>query len=215
MRVDRCSVLTAIVVLMAVVPSVWAQEGLYGAAAPADAAFVRVVNAGTESLPELWIGATRFAALDAQTASPYRPVTSGIHQVFVGSRSEELIPRRGVYYTVMVTRDGLAIVEDTTHTRPDRAQIVLYNFSGVGPLGLRTADGSATVVGDVKPGSSGEVSVNAVPVELALFRNGERLETLGDLGLARGQSFSVIVSAASANGEAVRVLIEQARLSLE
>ncbi|TVQ96876.1 MAG: hypothetical protein EA403_15590, partial [Spirochaetaceae bacterium] len=104
---------------------------------------------------------------------------------------------------------------DTAHTRPDRAQIVLYNFSGVGPLALRTADGSATVVGDVQPRSSGAVSVNAVPVELALFRNGERLETLGDLGLARGQSFSVIVSAASANGEAVRVLIEQARLSLE
>ncbi|TVR03490.1 MAG: hypothetical protein EA403_06770, partial [Spirochaetaceae bacterium] len=129
MRVNRRSVLTAIVALLAAAPSVWGQESLYGAAAPADAALVRVVNAQTEPLAELWIGATRFTALAPDGVSPYRPVNPGIHQIFVGTRSAELIPRRGVYYTVMVTRDGLSIVEDTAHTRPDRAQIVLYNFS--------------------------------------------------------------------------------------
>ena len=213
-------VLMAVVIMVVITPALRGQEGLYGAAAPADAAFVRVVNAQTEPLTELWIGATRFAALAARAASPYRPVNPGIHQVFVGSRSEELIPRRGVYYTVLVTTNTLAIVEDTAHTRPDRAQIVLYNVSGVDSLSLRTADADATVIPDVSTGSSGTAQVNAVPVELALFRGGERLEILGDLGLTRGQSYSIFVSAAGDSGSAgtagaIGVMIEQARLSLE
>ncbi len=213
-------VLVALVLIVGIAePAIRAQEGLYGAAAPADAAFVRVVNAQAQPLPELWVGATRFAALAPQTASPYRPVNPGIHQVFLGTRSEELIPRRGVYYTVMVTRDGLFIVEDTAHTRPDRAQIVLYHFAGGSALSVRTADGTATVIGDVRTGSSGTVQVNAVAVELALFRDGEQLAALGDLGLARGQSYSIIAFPQAAGGptgtDGVGVLVEQARLSQE
>lgn len=212
---SRSALVAAIVLVCGAASSVWGQEGLYGAAAPADGAFVRVVNARTDSLGELWIGATRFAALAPQEVSPYRPVGPGIHQIFVGTRSEELIPRRGVYYTVLVTRDGLAVVEDTAHTRPDRAQIVLYNFSSGSALSVRTADGATTVIADVASGSSGTVLVNAVPVVLALFRGGDQLADLGDPGLARGQSYSIIVYDAGTKGDAVRVRIDQARLSLE
>ncbi|TVQ36628.1 MAG: hypothetical protein EA384_13800 [Spirochaetaceae bacterium] len=188
-------------------------NGLYGAAAPDDAAFVRVVHGGPSgALRDIWIGATHFRLVEPLTVSAYRPLTPGIHQVMVSGLNAELIPRRGNYYTVVVSGDRLHVLQDTAHTRPDRAQLVLYNFSDAEHLALRTADGATPVIEEVAAGGAGVIEVNAVAVELALFRASEVFAYVGDPGLERGQSYSVF--AFSVAGE-TRVIVAQAEIALE
>ncbi len=205
--------LLAAVLLLAAVPQVLAGNGLYGDAAPDDAAFVRVVNAGgEETVGPVWIGAAEYTGLEPLSVSAYRPVAPEIHQVMLGDHTAELIARAGDYYTVVYHPDGLAVLEDTEHTRPDRAQIIVYNFSQHEELELRTAEGETTVVPAVPESEARDVAVNPVPIELALFAEGEPVEQIGDLGLARGQSYAVF--AVYLDGE-LQSFTAQAELEVE
>ncbi len=207
-------VLGLVVMLLCTAPAaVKATDGLYGAGAPEDAAFVRIVLAAEEAeVAPVWIGATEFTDIAPFSVPPYRPVSPGIHQIGIGEHTAELIPSRGGYYTVVYDAGGLTIVEDTEHTRPDRAQIVLYNFSALDRLELRTADGETTAVAAVPHGEGRDIAVNPIPIGFTVFSDGEPVKPVGDLGLEGGQSYSVFVF--SVHGR-LRVVTEQAELDLE
>lgn len=194
-RVGICIVFSLVVGLMLGIAGASAQSGsLYGAGAPEDAAYVRVFNHRSDgTVSRLWVGATEFRNLTTGVSSAYRPVTPEIHMVYLNDLFEELIAREGVYYTVILQDEGLLIHEDPTHRRADLAQILVYNLDIAEPLALRSADGTTTVVGELRSGESGAVAVNPVAVELTVFLgNGQSVE-LGDIGLERGQSFAVFV----------------------
>lgn len=172
-------------------------RSVYGPPVPGDAAFVRIVNAiPGKALLEIELGATRFVPLGWAKASPYRPVTPDIYQLEAAGNEGEIIAKSGRYYTVACTPTGISIYEDPAHTDPARAQLFLYNLSALPLMDLRTADGKSRVISGVSPRSAGTAIVNAVRVSLAVFSNGASIAGLGDLGLARGSSFSVFVLAA-------------------
>ncbi len=190
-----------------------AQDGLYGAAAPRDAAFVRVMHvADAAPLNDLWVGAQRFSHVEQYSITAYRPVDSGIFQVTIGAESEELIARAGEYYTVLYSDEGLAILQDPAHTRPDRSQLFLYNVSSLSPLELRTADGETPVITGVEPGRSGVTAVNPIRIEFALYHQGELVATVGDPGLERGQSYSIVLIDGA---DAMKTIVQRAEIELE
>ena len=209
-------IVTIAILMMLGVPG-WSEaqddNGLYGAGVPQDAGLVRIVNAVSDQpLRSVWVGATRFDAVERFGVTPYRPVAPGIHQVMIAGQSEELIPQRGGYYSVILWDRGLSILPDRAHTRPDRSQIFLYNLSDVGAVELRTGDGATTVIPAVAAGESGVVEVNPIAIELALYHGGAIVEPIGDLGLQRGQSYSVFLFG---SGAATRTVIVQAAIDLE
>jgi alginate O-acetyltransferase complex protein AlgF len=185
-----------------------AADTLYGAEAPKDAAYVRLVRLSDGSGP-LDVGSKRF---DPPTGgvSPYRPVLPDIYLIRSGGREVELIPKVGRYYTLTLTSEGIRIFEDIEHTDPARAQLVLYNLLPAERVDLRTADGRTSVIAGVGPGSAGRVNVNAVPVSLGVFGSAGLLAVVGDPGLSRGGSFSVFVYG---SGSAPQVFCAQAELA--
>lgn len=190
-----------------------AQDGLYGAAAPRDAAFVRVMHvADADPLTDLWVGARRFSLVEPHSVTAYRPAGTGIFQIMVGGKSDELIARAGEYYTVLYSDQGLSVLHDTAHTRPDRSQLVLYNVSGLRPLELRTADGETPVITGVEPGRSGVTAVNPIRIEFALYHQGAMVALVGDPGLERGQSYSIVLVE---SGDTIRTIVQRAEIELE
>jgi alginate O-acetyltransferase complex protein AlgF len=188
-------------------------RSVYGPQVPGDTAFVRLVNAIPGKVPlDIELGATRYRALGYAMASPYRPVTPDIYQIEAGGNEGEIIAKSGRYYTIACTPAGICIFEDPAHTDPARAQLFLYNLSALPLLDLRTADGKSRVISGVSPRSAGTAVVNAVRVPLAVFSGGTSVAGLGDLGLARGSSFSVFVLAA---GPSPLVFTIKARVALE
>ncbi|MBN1836536.1 MAG: alginate O-acetyltransferase AlgF [Spirochaetales bacterium] len=168
-------------------------QTLYGAAAPPGAAYVRLFRAAGDGARPLALGPVRFEAAGPGSMTPYRPVPPDIYQLRSGGHSAEIIPRAGAYYTLALTAGGIRVFEDPAHTDPARAQLVLYNLSSLERVDLRTEDGKTQVIPPLAPGSADRVTVNAVPVRLAVFARGEALHPIGDPGLRRGSSYSAIV----------------------
>jgi alginate O-acetyltransferase complex protein AlgF len=188
-------------------------RSVYGPQAPGDAAFVRLLNAIPGKAPlEIELGATAYEALGWAEVSPYRPVTPDIYQLGTAGNEAEIIARSGRYYTVVCTPTAVTVLEDPPHTDPARAQLFLYNLSPLPLIDLRTADGKSTVIAGVRPSSFGLAVVNAVRAPLAVFSGGKPIAGLGDLGLARGSSFSVFVLAAD---QSPVVFAVRARVAVE
>jgi alginate O-acetyltransferase complex protein AlgF len=188
-------------------------RSVYGPEVPGDAAFVRIVNAvpGSSDL-ETELGATGFDPLSYAEVSPYRAVTPDIYFFSASGQEREIIPMSGRYYTVAVLPDAIVVLDDPAHTDPARAQLFLYNLSSLPRIDLATADGKTRVIADVRSRSSGLAIVNAVAASLAVTSGGARVKLVGDLGLARGSSFSVFVLGA---GSATAVFTAKARVQVE
>lgn len=202
----------ALAILVAA-PGVAGTRSVYGPEVPGDAAFVRIVNAvpGSSDL-ETELGATTFDPLSYAEVSPYRAVTPDIYFFSADDEELEIIPKSGCYYTVAVLPDAIVVLDDPAHTDPARAQLFLYNLSSLPRIDLATADGKTRVIADVRSRSSGLAIVNAVAASLAVTSGGARVKLVGDLGLARGSSFSVFVLG---GGSATAVFTAKARVQVE
>ncbi len=188
-------------------------RSVYGPEIPGDAAFVRIVNAAPGSSPlQAELGATAFDPLPYAQVSPYRAVTPDIYLFSAFDQELEIIPMSGRYYTVAVLPEAIVVLEDPAHTDPARAQLFLYNLSSLPRIDLATADGKTRVISDVRSRSSGLAIVNAVAASLAVTSGGARVKLVGDLGLARGSSFSVFVLG---GGSATVVFTAKARVQVE
>jgi len=175
-------------------PLAAANKSVYGPEVPGDSAFVRIVNAASGAAKlSAELGATSWEPLGFAEASVYRPVTPDIYSFSAGGREVEVIPGSGRYYTIAVLPNDIVVLEDPTHTDPARAQLFLYNFSSLPRVELATADGKTTVIAAVRQNASGLAVVNAVAARLAVKSGGVLVKAIGDLGLARGSSFSVFV----------------------
>jgi len=183
------------------------KSSVYGPPAPQGSAFVRVLNLATgQSGLRLGVGAANFGPLRFAQASPYRPVAADIYVLRAAGRQATVTVRPGAYYTAAITDEGIRFLEDPPHTDPARAQIFLYNFSSIPELALKTADGRTTVVGPVRSGDSGVVAVNPIRIRFAVYRGEARIGLIEDLGLARGESYSVF-----AGGRGSDILLFSAR----
>lgn len=188
---------TVLAIILVVFSAAFVNAGpksVYGLQAPGDVAFVRVVNATAGKTPiQVDLGATRYDKLGFAEVSSYRAVIPDIYQIRAADYEKEIIPKIGLYYTIICAPKGIHIIEDVTHTDPARAQLFLYNVSSFPHVDLRTADGKTIVISGISPHQYGQVVVNAISVSFAVFSGGTRLGEVGDLGLERGSSFSVFV----------------------
>ena len=185
------------------------QEGLYGSKAPEDAAFVRILNSGTSSLPPVPVGATRFERLSPGDVSPYRVLSPGVLIVRAREGEVDIAAGPGEYYTVVVSDAGPSVFRDRRHDDPLRAQLILYNLTEVSPVALKTADGGTEVIPEISTGESASVAVNPVKARLALFSGGDRLADVGAIDMDSGQSYGIFTMERSGGPE---VLVEQAEV---
>lgn len=166
------------------------EEGLYAPAPPADAAFVRILNAGAAELSPT-LGSTTFGGLPQSTVSPYRVVSQGTAELSAGSVTEALELSAGRFYTVLLT-DGAALIEDPTLQNRAQALLVLYNLS-TEPVNLKTADGSTGVIPEVAPGEVGSIEVNPISVAFGAFSGDSALQGFDTVQLERGAAYSTFV----------------------
>ena len=165
-------------------------EGLYAPAPPADAAFVRVLNAGAGELTPT-LGETAFGALDAGTVSPYRVVLQGSAELAAGDVTSTLEVEAGRFYTVLLT-DEATLLEDPALQNRAQALLLLYNVSAE-PVSLKTADGATDVIPEVAPGAVGSIEVNAISVAFGAFAEDAALSTFDEVQLERGAAYSTFV----------------------
>lgn len=206
-------------VIIAILP---AQESVYGPAAPPDAGFVRVINVRSDGEPvRLDVGSQRLDAPEAGDVSPYRPVVSGVYLPQIGGLETELFVRPEGYTSLAVTDDAIAVIADTVHEDPARAQLVLYNFGGGGPISLTLSDTGQGVIEGVPFPRSSSLAVNAVSAAFSVVYDPAPTDDAGGGGgtipidpiqLRRGRSYSFVVHP---QGGEIAVSVSTASVELE
>jgi alginate O-acetyltransferase complex protein AlgF len=174
---------------------VFAQDqGLYAPAPPADAAFVRVVHA-LESAPAVavLVGDASFGDLAFGQASPYHVVIQGARVLSAGDIKQDLTVVAGKFYTLAITANGVAILEDANSTNRAKALLSLYNLSDLATVDLKTADGKTEVLAGVTPGGQKSIEVNGITVDLAALSGGAEIQAFAGVKLERGAAYSVFV----------------------
>ena len=188
-----------------------AQDGLYAPEPPANAAFVRIIHAapGTTSFNSS-IGEATYAELEFQSVSPYAVVTEGSYDVSLAGVTSTLEVAAGNFYTVALVDTGagasVVALKDPSNTNLAKSLLILYNFSDVAAVDMKTADGAQTVVSGVAPMSVGSIVVNPVAVDLAAFGGSDVIESFSGIALERGAAYSMVVLGGADSMSAVWVL---------
>ena len=168
-------------------------EGVYGPAAPPDAAFVRVFNATAQPELEARVGDKVLDEVPAFGASDFVFVPEGSHALVAGKVNQKVSLKRGVFYTAAIEPGGVRLLENERYTNRLKALVIVYNLIDGTTLSLKTPDGRG-VVEDVKANAFGTREVNAVKVSLALFDGQKKVADVRPMNLERGRAFSLFVA---------------------
>ena len=179
---------------LAATPALAGEGGLYDAPPPPDAAYVRVLNAGTAGTLDLTVADASFS-VGAGALSPYEFVTKGSYDATWASSKLPLSVDAQKYYTIIVPGDGSEprLVEDEALANPARAGLYFYNAT-TKPLQLdaKVNGKQAAIFKDVAPGQTAFREVNPFEVAFIVVDGDAPAFELPATAMVRQQGTSVV-----------------------
>ena len=169
------------------------EGGLYPSAPPPGSAFVRFFNGSNHVPVDVKVRGKSYGMSSFGSISAYAPVPHGEAALSLGAESGSVQLKEGSYYTAMLVRENLVILEEPSNDNKLKAQIILINASHTPAIILKTADGSASVVDAVDPEKLGGRAVNAVKAPFSVYASTHKIESLDARVLERGARYAVIV----------------------
>ncbi|WP_395813123.1 alginate O-acetyltransferase AlgF [Devosia sp.] len=170
------------------------EAGLYDAPPPPDAAYLRVLNAGSGGSLALTVADAAFD-VGAGALSPYEFVTNGSYDATLASSTLTLSLQAQKYYTIIVPADGSAptVVEDAPLANPARAGLYFYNATSK-PLQLdaKVNGKQAAIFKDVAPGETKFREVNPFEVAFIVVDGTAPAVELPATAMVRQQGMSVV-----------------------
>lgn len=163
---------------------------LYGPAAPANAGFFRVMNAGNSAVNVTFNG--KVTPVAAGSSSGYAFSSPGQYAVSLGSVSQTLTLSQGSQQTLLWLDNKVTSLAETPFRDKTRAHLSVYNLSGA-PVSLLTANGKS-VLGPVANAAFAGRDVNALQMAFQITgSNSQVLQSTEPLVLKRGQVTSLFV----------------------
>lgn len=159
------------------VASAETENGLYGAAVPKDAVFIRALGV----TPTAW-------ELFGRTL-PGEVLPDGVFVAFAPSHVAQAEP--GAHYSVVRSDDGTtAVIQEPDRDQPSKVHLSLLNM-GATDAALSVANGGPQVLGGVKRNTARTRGVNPVAVTLTVDADGVASEF--DVVLRRKQNLTFVV----------------------
>lgn len=173
-------------------------EGLYGPAAPPGSAFVRVFNGTAQSIIDARVGPEDLNEVPPFEASEFTFLPPGSYDLTAGGLKQKVTLQADRFYTAAILNGKVQLLDNERYGNRMKALVILYNLAGDSELSLKTADGRAAVVENVKPNASAQREVNAIRAQLALYKGNERVASVKQVNLERGRAFSLFVAGTAA-----------------
>jgi alginate O-acetyltransferase complex protein AlgF len=193
---------------LATAPVFAGEGGLYDAPPPPDAAFVRVLNAGTGGDLEVSVADTSFS-VGAGALSPYEFVTKGSYEAAWASTKLPVSVEAQKFYTIIVPSDGTEpkLVEDAALANPARAGLYFYNAT-TKPLQLdaKVNGKQAAIFEDVAPGETAFREVNPFEVAFIVVDGDAPAFELPATAMVRQQGTSVVAMPAADGVTAIQAI---------
>lgn len=166
-----------------------ANADLYDAVAPANSAFIRVMNLSDAGVEVTLTSKTSAQRVAAGQFGGYRFVEPGTHRIGVAGQTLEAELKANTASTVLYRNGTLVLLVDDVVNEPARAQIVFYNLTDT-PAALTTVDGKTPVVESRPPFQNGSRMVNEVKIGFAAYAGEQSLVTYPEQLLRKGRSYS-------------------------
>lgn len=191
----KLSPLFTALALAAASHTVLAAEGnadLYDAVAPADSAFVRVLNMSNANVDVTLSGKVNAQRVAPGQLSGYRFVPAGVHKIGIGTQAIEPTLKANAASTVVYDGQQLKLIADQYVNEPKKAQVAFYNLTSSEAM-LRTADGKHEVVKALANGQTGARMVNEIKIDFAAYVEGKEVASFDELFLKKGRSYSYVL----------------------
>ncbi len=180
---------------------------LYDPEPPANSAYVRVIHASHDGTVDLSVdGKPRVRNLAGGEASDYLVIPSGKHTFGLhgagksskgASMTMDVDSGRAitVVFTALRADAKPLIFEDKANSNMLKAVLAVYNLGAdSGPIDVLTADGKTKVFNNVSSGTSSQLSVNPITVELIAARHGDKAaEARATVAMAPGGTYSFLL----------------------
>lgn len=175
--------------------SVHAQEvnaDLYDAVAPANSAFVRVLNLSA-GVVDVGLSSKK----TAQKVGPgqlgaYRFTPPGKTTLTVGSARIEPDLQANTASTLLYTNGAITVLKDTFVNEPKKAQLAFYNLTDT-PTALKTADGKHAVVEPIGKAQTSGRMVNEFKIAFAAYAGEQKVASFDEMFLKKGRSYSYVL----------------------
>jgi alginate O-acetyltransferase complex protein AlgF len=166
--------------------------GLYGPVAPADSAYVRVLNLSGAPAEVMLSSKTKSQKVNAGQLGPYLFTPPGTRTVTVNQTAQDVDLQAKSAYTLVYDGSSLASIVDPYANDPTKALVAFYNLTDQ-PLALKTKDGKHALVDNIDKNQSGVRPVNEVKIGLAAFNGEQNVATFDETLLKKGRSYSYLV----------------------
>lgn len=168
----------------------WAGDAaLYGAIAPANAGFFRVMNASGAPVSVGFKGKTLNLAVSQ--CSPYAFSVEGDYTVTLNGQSQPLKLVQGTQQTLLWQDGKVKVISETPFKDKSRARVAFYNLLDT-KISLLTKQGKS-ILGPIDSGASALREVNAVRASFGVGEESKLLATTPAMILKRGQVTSLFV----------------------
>ncbi|MHC5350598.1 alginate O-acetyltransferase AlgF [Pseudomonas sp. A46] len=169
-----------------------ANADLYDAVAPADSAFVRVLNLSDKGVDVTLSGKVNPQKVAAGQLGGYRFVPPGRHRIAAGALAAEPELKANTATTLLYTGSELIPVADKFVNEPKKAQVAFYNLTGQ-DVALKTLDGKHAIVEPLGKNQTGSRMVNEIKIGFAAYAGEQNLARFDELFLKKGRSYSYVL----------------------
>jgi len=175
---------------------------LYDAAAPADSAFVRVLNLSNSSLRVALAGKNQAQQIAAGEIGGYRFTPPGETRLEIGKQTISATLAANSATTFIHDGQQLRTLQDAFVNEPRKAQVRFYNPSGQS-LALKTLDGRHVIVEEVAAGQNGSRMVNELKIAFAAYSGDNKVADFPEVFLKKGRTYSYLILPTSGGVRAV------------
>ncbi|PTU74226.1 alginate O-acetyltransferase AlgF [Pseudomonas mangrovi] len=172
---------------------------LYDAAAPADSAFVRVLNLSDGRVRAMLGGKNQAQQIAAGQLGGYRFTVPGKVHLDVEGQSTSVDLAANTANTFVYDGSSLRLLQDAFINEPKKAQVGFYNLSGQ-TLSLKTADGKHAIVDSVAAGQNGSRMVNELKIAFAAYQGEQKIADFPEVFLKKGRTYSYLILPAGSDG---------------
>lgn len=193
--------ITACLIISLLAVSARAGDQLYDPEPPADSAYVRLIYVSHGGSADFLVdGKVRVRHLSGGGASDYLVLSAGKHklqlrQSGVSAVSEELTAEGGQVLTVAFAAGKKQVFEDKPNANKLKSILAVYHLdSARGPIDVLTADGKTKVFSHLLPGTTNQISVNPVKVELIAALPGDQAALARvAVSMSPGAAYSILL----------------------
>lgn len=169
-----------------------ANADLYDATAPANSAFIRVLNLGNTVVEVTLSGKKTSQKIGPGQLGGYRFTPPGSTRIAVNGASTEPQLQANTASTLLYQDGQLTLLKDSYVNEPKKAQLAFYNLADQ-EVALKTLDGKHVVVDPIGKAQTGGRMVNEFKIAFAAYAGDTSIASFDEMFLKKGRSYSYVL----------------------